>query len=183
MERTRERAFFCARKRRTAIPCAIVLAAIWAAVGPAAADDARIRIVQVMPEGLGPTLGTIHAIDGAEGVRLSPLFKGLAPGAHSAAIHANADCGPAELGGRKLAAGAAGAVFVPTKENLPDKDRDKPPPKLKPFVLTVGADGIARTSVTIPAVKLALLAKRSIVIEEGADGAGGAAVACGVIQP
>ena len=167
------------RASRAALASALLLLVLARASEPAAADETRIRMMLVTPDGVGPTIGTMRAGDGGDGLRLAPLFKDLAPGAHAAAIHANGDCGPAEKDGRKIAAGAAGDPFQPTKADLSGPAADKPPPVLRPFVLAVGADGIARTVVTVPQAKLAMIRGRSIVVEEGP--AGGAAVACGVI--
>jgi Cu-Zn family superoxide dismutase len=135
----------------------------------------------VTPEGLGATIGTMRASDGAQGVRLIPLLKSLAPGPHAVMIHANGSCEPALSAGKKIAAGAAGEAFVVTKSERAGEAADKPPPRLRPFMLSVGSDGIARTATTILDVRLEMIKGRSIVIEDGAASEGGIHVACGVI--
>ena len=150
-------------------------------IHPAAADETRIRIMLVTPEGLGATIGTMRASDGAQGVRLIPLLKSLAPGPHAAMIYANGSCEPAETDGKKIAAGAAGGAFVATQSDRSGEAADKPPPRLRPFVLSVDGDGIARAATTIPDVKLETIKGRTIVIEDGAASEGGLHAACGVI--
>jgi superoxide dismutase, Cu-Zn family len=150
-------------------------------IPPAAADETRIRIMLVTPDGLGATIGTMRASDGAQGVRLIPLLKSLAPGPHAAMIHANGSCEPAEINGTKIAAGAAGDAFATTKSERSGEAAGKPSPRLRPFVLSVDNDGIARVATTILEVKLEMIKGRTIVIEDGAASEGGRHVACGVI--
>ncbi|MGO8867834.1 MAG: superoxide dismutase family protein [Alphaproteobacteria bacterium] len=169
---------------------AVVLVAALVFAGRVSADEARIRITLVTPVGIGATIGTIRADDSGGGVRLTPLLKGLAPGPHAISIHANGDCGPAEINGTKVAGGAAGGIFVPTKAEQPGKAPATDVSAVPSLVLTVDKDGIARRAVTAPGLRLEELQGRAIVIEGGAPsepdkakaaGEAGVRVACGVI--
>jgi superoxide dismutase, Cu-Zn family len=171
------------------VGAAVLLAALVFA-GRVSADQARIRITLVTPVGIGATIGTVRAADTGEGLRLTPLLKGLAPGPHALSIHANGDCGPAEINGKKVAGGAAGGTFAPTKAERPGKAPGTDVSSAPSLVLTVDKDGIARTAVTAPGLRLEELKGRAIVIEGGAPsetdkataaGEAGMRVACGVI--
>ncbi|MFI5022704.1 MAG: superoxide dismutase family protein [Alphaproteobacteria bacterium] len=177
--------------RATATECvrATVLLAALVFAGRASADEARIRITLVTPVGIGATIGTVRAADTGQGLQLTPLLKGLAPGPHAISIHANGDCGPAEINGNKVAGGAAGGTFTPTKVDRPGKAPGTDVSAALSLVLTVDKDGIARTAVTAPGLRLEEFKGRAIVIEGGAPsetdkataGEAGMRVACGVI--
>ena len=158
--------------------------------GTAFADQARIRMTLITSEGIGATIGTIQAVDTKQGLRLTPLLKSLSPGAHGIHIHEKGDCEPGKIGGTTVAGGAAGGHFDPDNTGKHEGPTgmghlgDLP-------VLTVGADGIARTPITAPRLKLAQIKGRAIVIHAGGDnysdqpeplGGGGMRVACGVIR-
>lgn len=168
---------------------AFILAAVLVA-GPVRADQTRIRVNLVTPDGIGAAIGTIRAVDTKLGLRLTPLLKSLAPGPHGLHVHENGDCNAAEIGGRKLAAGAAGGHFDPAQSRLHQGPEGKGHLGDLP-VLAVDKDGIARTAVTAPRLKLAEIKGRAIVIHAGGDnysdqpeplGGGGARVACGTIR-
>jgi len=153
------------------------------------ADQTRIRVTLITPDGIGATIGTIRAVDTKQGLRLTPLLKSLSPGEHGIQIHENGDCGPGEISGTMAAGGAAGGHFDPDHTGGHEGATgtghlgDLP-------LLTVGADGIARTPITALRLKLGQIKGRTIVIHAGGDnysdqpeplGGGGARVACGVI--
>jgi Cu-Zn family superoxide dismutase len=144
--------------------------------GPARADQTRIRIDLVSPRGIGATIGTIRAVDSKDGLRLTPLLKGLAPGPHGFQVHEHGDCRPAEVDGKTLAAGAAGNLFDPGETGEQEGSQGKARAGDLPD-LTVGHDGIARTPVTAPRLRLSQIDRRALVIRTG-----GVAVACGVIE-
>jgi len=169
---------------------AVVLLAALVFAGRVSADEARIRITLVTPEAIGATIGTVRAADTGGGLRLTPLLKGLAPGPHAISIHANGDCGPAEINGKKVAGGAAGGIFTPTKAEQPGKAPGTDVSAAPSLVLTADKDGIARTALTAPGLRLEELKGRAIVIEGGAPSGtdkakaadeAGVRVACGVI--
>jgi Cu-Zn family superoxide dismutase len=166
-------------------PLLPLLAALMAA-SLAWGDQARLPVWQITPEGVGETIGTIRLVDTKGGLRLTPLLKGLAPGEHAIAFHANGECGPGMAGGRKLAGLAAGGRFDPSKAVKQDGTPIAPQasPALPP--LPVEKDGIARRVVAIAGLKLEAVMGRSLVIYAG-DGRGGEAqdgarIACAIIR-
>ncbi|MFI4987417.1 MAG: superoxide dismutase family protein [Alphaproteobacteria bacterium] len=145
--------------------------------GAAAADQVRIRIELVTPEGIAATIGTVRATDGAQGVTLTPLLKSLAPGPHALGIYEHGECGPGTIDGKRVAGGAAGGSFVPEATVLPGAAAAQHH-AVQALVLTVDKDGIARAPVTVRDVKLMALPGRALVI---AASDGGERQACGVI--
>ncbi len=155
------------------------------AAGTARADQTRIRMNLLTADGVGAAIGTIHAADTKQGLRLTPLLKGLAPGPHGMDLHEHGDCGSGEAAGKKVPGLAAGGRFDPDKTGPGGGGLlgDLP-------TLVVDPDGIARRPVAAPRLKLAQIKGRSIVIHAGAEndvdqpasvGGDGARVACGVV--
>jgi superoxide dismutase, Cu-Zn family len=145
---------------------------------PAAAADSNLRVNLVTTDGVGAGIGIIRLSDAKEGLHLIPFLKSLAPGVHAIAFSAAGDCGPAEIGGHEIAAGASLATGDSDDATAAAPHVDLPP-------LIVGQDGMARRTVIAPGVKLEKLAGRALVIYVGAKPALGdvnAIVACGVIQ-
>lgn len=172
-------------------PVAAALAGVaLLAAGTARADQTRIRMYLLTADGVGAAIGTIHAADTKQGLRLTPLLKGLAPGPHGMDLHEHGDCGAGEAAGRKVPGLAAGGRFDP------DKTARQTGPEGSGLLgdlpaLVVDPDGIARRPVAAPRLKLAQIKGRSIIIHAGAEndvdqpasagGGGGARVACGVV--
>ena len=144
---------------------------------------------QLTADGVGAAIGTIHAADSKQGLRLTPLLKGLTPGPHAMDLHENGDCGAGEAEGKKVPGLAAGGRFDPDKaisQAGPEGGNlhgDLPG-------LMVDQDGIARRPVAVPRLNLARIKGRSIVIHAGAQsdvdrpataGGDGTRVACGVV--
>jgi Cu-Zn family superoxide dismutase len=156
----------------------------------ASADDSlTVTLAEANAEGSGAVVGTVAVTSSAYGLVFTPDLKGLAPGLHGFHVHVNASCGPTEVDGKKVPAGAAGPHLDPLKtgkHGAPWGDGhlgDLPP-------LYVAADGTATQPVLAPRLKLADLAGHSLMIHAGGDnhsdhpmplGGGGARVACGVV--
>ncbi len=166
------------------VAAALVGAALLAA-GTARADQTRIRMYLLSAGGVGAAIGTIRAADSQQGLRLTPLLKGLAPGPHGMDLHENGDCGAGEAAGKNVPGLAAGGPFAPDKTA-----RQTGPEGGGLPALIVDPDGIARSPVAAPRLKLAQIKGRSIVIHAGAEndqgqaasaGGDGARVACGVV--
>src|SRR5208282_5555988 len=89
------------RMRLTASLVAIMTIASIACLGAgsALAEQERVRMTLITPDGIGATIGTIHVVDTKQGLRLTPLLKSLDPGAHDIGIQENGDCGPGPLDG------------------------------------------------------------------------------------
>lgn len=170
------------------VAAALAGAALLAA-GTARADQTRIRMYLLTADGVGAAIGTIHAADSTQGLRLTPLLKGLAPGPHGMDLHGHGDCGAGEAAGKKVPGLAAGGSFGPgktTAQTGPEGSGllgDLP-------ALVVDPDGIARRPAVAARLKLAQIKGRSIVIHAGAEndvdqpasaGGDGARVACGVV--
>lgn len=170
-------------------PIAAALAgAVLITAGAARADQTRIRMNLLTADGVGAAIGTIHAADTKQGLRLTPLLKGLSPGPHGMQVHENGDCGAGEAAGKKVPGLAAGGRFDPDKADGKGAPAAAGQPGDVP-VLVVDQDGIARRPVTAPRLKLGQIKGRSIVIQAGneneadqpAPPGDGARVACGII--
>ncbi len=170
------------------VAAALVGAALLAA-GTARADQTRIRMYLLSADGVGAAIGTIRAADSQQGLRLTPLLKGLAPGPHGMDVHENGDCGASEATGKKVPGLAAGGRFAPDKTARQTGAEGGGLLGGLP-ALIVDPDGIARRPVAAPRIKLAQIKGRSIVIHAGAEndldqaasaGGDGARVACGVV--
>ena len=170
------------------VAAALVGSALLAA-GTARADQARIRMYLLSADGVSAAIGTIHAADSQQGLRLTPLLKGLAPGSHGMDLHENGDCGAGEAAGKKVPGLAAGGPFAPGKTGRQTGAEGGSLFGGLP-ALIVDPDGIARRPVAAPRLKLAQIKGRSIVIHAGAEneldqaasaGGDGARVACGIV--
>jgi Cu-Zn family superoxide dismutase len=131
---------------------------------------------------------TISAAGGG-GTQFKPALKGLPAGERGFHVHEKPDCGPKEKDGKPAAGEAAGPHWDP------DKHAKHAGPKGKGHrgdlpVLVVAADGSATKAVTAPAIRLADLSGKSLMIHAGGDtysepppsGGGGERIACGVIR-
>ncbi len=158
------------------VPAAALSAALLLG-SAAAADEARVRINLLTQDGLGPGIGTVLAADSGEDLKLSPLLRSLPSGSHVIGIYEHGDCAPGVLDGNKVAGGAAGSTFVPPPAAA-SKGGAAARGAVEPVALAVGNDGIARTTATIPNLKLAEIKGRALVV---AKSRGGERQACGVI--
>lgn len=154
------------------------------------AAEVTVPISLVSDDGIGASIGSIRAVDTADGVRFEPALSGLPPGEHGFHLHEHGDCGPQVKDDRCVAGLAAGGHWDPdgTGKHLGpwgEGHRGDLP------VLVVGADGRATTPTPpAPRLRVADLYGRALVIHAGGDnyadvpeplGGGGARIACGVV--
>ena len=151
------------------------------------AAEVTIPMSLVSSAGIGQPIGSIRAVDTADGLRFEPALTDLPPGAHGFHLHETGDCGPGMKDGKPVAALAAGGHWDPqaTGKHLGPQGEghrgDLP-------VLVVGEDGKATTP-SPPRLHVADLHGRALVIHAGGDtfsdeppmGGGGARIACGVV--
>lgn len=171
-----------------------ILALAWGLVllgaTQAQAATTSATVNKIDENGVGQKIGTLKLQDTKQGLRITPRLAGLPAGDHGFHVHANADCGPAEQNGKKVAGMAAGGHFDPlqTGKHLGPKGAghkgDMP-------VLTVDAAGKATKPVIAPHLKVADVKGHAIVIHAGGDnysdqpaplGGGGARIACAVVK-
>ena len=168
---------------------------------PAMGADITIRMRSITATGVGNDIGKIRAVDTAKGLRLVPRLSGLAPGAHGFHVHQNPSCGAkgtnGQMGPGLAAGGEVGAANATTLARLgsPAKTGRHEGPGGKGHlgdlpVLMVDKDGLAKTPVTAPRLKVADLWGHAIIIHAGGDnysdqpaalGGGGARVACATV--
>ena len=165
-------------------------AAFIAIAAPAAAETLTAPIYLATPTGPGASVGGITISQGPAGAIFTLDLKGLPPGPHGFHVHANPSCAPGEKDGKVVPAGGAGAHLDPAMSAAHMGPTgmghlgDLP-------VITVAADGVARTVLTAPRIKsLDELRGHALMIHAGGDnyadtpaplGGGGARLACGVI--
>lgn len=83
---------------------------------PAARAGSRVVAINAIDAtGVQKSIGTIHADDGKEGLKLHVTVKGLSPGEHGFHVHENGNCGPAEKDGKPVVGLAAGGHYDPGK--------------------------------------------------------------------
>jgi Cu-Zn family superoxide dismutase len=166
----------------------IVLTALVAM--PVFAADIVVPMNLVNEHGVGEGIGTITITEGPQGLVFTPDLKGLTPGEHGFHVHQNPDCGAAVKDGKPTAGLAAGGHYDPAGTGKHEGPQGKGHLGDLP-VLTVGADGTAKTPVVAPRLKMTDVKGRSLMIHAGGDnyadqpaplGGGGARVACGVIK-
>lgn len=168
--------------------------AIGVGIGAAAAQaqgTLSVPMNVVDANGVAAAAGTVTVEATAYGLVFTPKLAGLPPGLHGFHVHANADCGPREANGAKVAALGAGGHYDPAntgRHGTPWGDGhlgDLPP-------MYVDGQGNAMQPVLAPRLKLADLKGRSLMIHAGGDnhadhpaplGGGGARIVCGVTPP
>lgn len=169
---------------------AVLGLAVGIGMGAAQADEERIRMHRVTPDGVGAQIGSIGVRDSRYGAVFTPRLHGLAPGAHGFHLHRNADCGPGMKGGSPVAGLAAGGHFDPRRTG-----RHAGPYRHGHLgdlpVLYADAAGDAVAPVLAPRLRLRDLRGHALMIHAGGDnyadspaplGGGGARVACGVVD-
>lgn len=134
-------------------------------------------------------VGDVTFSDNEEGLLISLDLKNIIPGSHGFHLHNNPSCDPAEEDGKSVLGLAAGDHFDPhaTKKHAgPFAEAghlgDLP-------LLTADKDGVIKTQVLAPRLKLADIKGRAVIIHAGSDnysdspkaGGGGARQYCGVI--
>lgn len=155
------------------------------------AASVTVDINKIDANGVGASVGTLTLEDTAGGLKVTPKLTGLPPGPHGFHVHANADCGPGEQNGQKVAGLAAGGHFDPAKTGKHLGPASSEGHKGDMPVLTVTADGTANASVVAPHLSVADARGHAIVIHAGGDnfsdqpaplGGGGARIACGIVK-
>lgn len=160
-----------------------------ACLSPAAFAQTSVTLNLVNATGTGNSIGTISLSDSPHGLVLTPALRELPPGVHGFHVHDKGDCGPSQVDGKPVPAGAAAGHYDPArtgKHGTPWGDGhlgDLP-------ALFVTNDGQASTPVLAPRLKLADVAGRAIMVHAGGDnhadhpvplGGGGGRIACGVV--
>ena len=154
------------------------------------AEELSIAINAIDAGGVGEEIGTIAAVDGPQGLQLTPSLSGLTPGPHGFHLHEKPDCAPAERDGQMTAGLAAGGHLDPqgTKKHLGPTGQghlgDLP-------LIDVGPDGtVANQTLVAPRLKVADLHGHALVIHSKGDnysdnpeplGGAGGRIACGVV--
>ena len=160
-------------------------------VAMAQTEVIKAPIYLLNEQGLGKQIGTVAFCDTPQGLAVAVDVEGLTPGGHGMHIHEAGDCGAAAGPDGKMVPGlAAKGHFDPDKKGAhhgPAAEGHKGDLPL----LTAGADGKAKATLTAPRLKLADVKGRSVIIHAGGDnysdtpaalGGGGARFACGVIK-
>lgn len=161
---------------------------LWTA-GNALADEIKVPVNQVSPEGIGQEIGTLTFVDVPGGLDILVDLNSLPAGEHGMHIHQNPSCAPAEQDGKMVAALAAGGHWDPaeTKHHMgPGKDGHKGD---LPFV-TANEKGQAQEKLSVKGLSIKEIQGHSVMIHAGGDnysdtpplGGGGARIACGVIK-
>jgi superoxide dismutase, Cu-Zn family len=135
---------------RTIASTALILvlsgAAVFAQEGQKRATPKPVTVDIINAQ--GQSVGTAVLSELPHGVKIKLDIKNLPPGPHLMHIHEFAKCEPPDFK-------SAGAHFNPTGANHGDHGpTGLPAGDIPHFVLTVAADGTARTSVTAPSVTL-----------------------------
>lgn len=155
------------------------------------AAENTVTLNKVTTKGVGDAIGTVSIQETPYGLVFSPKLSHLTPGIHGFHLHTKGDCAPAEVGGKVIAAGAAGGHWNP--KDAHDHEAPWGEGHLGGLpALTVDKKGEAELPVLAPRIKtLGELQGLSLVVHEGGDnysdqpkplGGGGGRVACGVIR-
>ncbi|MBP8071224.1 MAG: superoxide dismutase family protein [Acinetobacter sp.] len=148
-----------------------------------------VDVHAVSASGIGEKIGTIEFKDSDQGLVLNTDLQKLSPGFHGFHIHEKGSCEPAEKDGKMGAALAAGGHFNPQQAPHHGTPNDGHLGDLP--VLNVDSQGVAKTTVVAPRLKLADVKGLAIMVHAGGDnysdspkplGGGGDRVACGVIN-
>ena len=169
----------------------LVLALVLGVISMAYGATMTVTVNKIDESGVGAAIGTLKLEDTNVGLLITPDLSGLPPGDHGFHIHANADCGPGEQSGTKVAGLAAGGHFDPMKtgkhlgpESTEGHKGDLP-------VLAVDANGRATRAVTAPHLTVAEVQGHAMMVHAGGDnysdtpaplGGGGARIACAVVK-
>lgn len=148
-----------------------------------------VDVHAVSASGIGQKIGTIEFKDTAQGLELKTDLNQLSSGYHGFHIHEKGSCEPAEKDGKMGAALAAGGHFNP--HNAPNHGTPNDGHLGDLPVLNVDTNGVAKTTVVAPRLKLADIQGLAVMVHAGGDnysdspkplGGGGDRVACGVIR-
>jgi Cu-Zn family superoxide dismutase len=169
----------------------LVVALVLGVIPMAYGATMTVTANKIDESGVGAAIGTLKLEDTNVGLLITPDLSGLPSGDHGFHIHANADCGPGEQSGTKVAGLAAGGHFDPMKtgkhlgpESTEGHKGDLP-------VLAVDANGRATQAVTAPHLTVAAVQGHAMMVHAGGDnyadtpaplGGGGARIACAVVK-
>lgn len=169
----------------------LVVALVLGVIPMAYGATMTVTVNKIDESGVGAAIGTLKLEDTNVGLLITPDLSGLPSGDHGFHIHANADCGPGEQSGTKVAGLAAGGHFDPMKtgkhlgpESTEGHKGDLP-------VLAVDANGRATQAVTAPHLTVAEVQGHAMMVHAGGDnysdtpaplGGGGARIACAVVK-
>ena len=143
------------------------------------------------PSGVGEKIGYVTLQNHRLGLMLSPEVYGLSPGFHGFHVHEFGFLGSLQKDGEWIAGGQAGQHFDPGATGVhlgpyrPGHKGDLPR-------LLVDADGVARTPVVAPRLRLSEVKDRALIIHSGGDnysdypvanGGGKSRIAGGIITP
>lgn len=147
-----------------------------------------VDVHAVSAQGVDKKIGVIQFQDSPQGLVLKTDLSNLPSGFHGFHIHEKGSCEPAEKDGKMGAALAAGGHFNPQQAPGHGTPNDGHLGDLP--VLNVDSNGVAKTTVVAPRLKLANIQGLAIMIHAGGDnysdspkplGGGGDRIACGVI--
>lgn len=147
-----------------------------------------VDVHAVSAQGVDKKIGVIQFQDSPQGLVLKTDLSNLPSGFHGFHIHEKGSCEPAEKDGKMGAALAAGGHFNPQQASGHGTPNDGHLGDLP--VLNVDSNGVAKTTVVAPRLKLANIQGLAIMIHAGGDnysdspkplGGGGDRIACGVI--
>jgi len=153
------------------------------------AADITVPMFKIGDAGVGEKIGTVRLFDGNGGLNVQTRLTGLPPGQHGFHVHEAADCGPKASDGRTGAGLAAGGHYDPDHTGKHEGPQGHGHAGDLPL-LTVSADGSAKTTMKAERLKVADLRGRALMIHAGGDnyadqpqplGGGGTRIACGVI--
>jgi Cu-Zn family superoxide dismutase len=159
----------------------------------ALAEEAVIQMHHIDASGVGAPLGTVTAMDTADGLVLKlDLDDTLTPGAHGFHVHQNGSCEPAMKDGKSVAGLGAGGHYDPKNagKHMGPAGRGHLG-DLPVIYVEVDEDGTrpVKRPLVAPYLKVADLKGRALVIHAEGDnysddpkplGGGGARVACGI---
>lgn len=154
----------------------------------ALAAETTVTMNAITPSGVGPSIGTIELRDSADGLQIRTNLANLPAGSRGFHVHENPNCGPGTNEGKPAAGMAAGEHYDPGRTGKHAGPMQAGHLGDLP-VLTVGADGQARTNITVKRLSVKDIQGRSLMIHAGGDtygeppkaGGGGERIACGVI--
>lgn len=160
-------------------------------VGRAQADETFVTVYKVTEEGVGAEVGEVRFQDGPFGLMIEPDLRDLTAGLHGAHVHENPDCGPADVHGKTVPAGAAGGHYDPAQTDRHDGPYGDGHLGDLPN-LYVEQDGTASVPVLAPRLTTADLRGRSFMLHAAPDryaghsrhhhGKGGMRMYCGVVE-
>lgn len=158
----------CMRSTVVAALVTAMVAGCSAARGPAArrASDVVVKLHPVTEKGVGDlNVGSATLIPASErSVGVSILMVHLTKGNHYVEFHQGGSCEPAAVGGKRIAAGAAGPVFAPKGMTFVQSDNTPAAFDSHRPSLQADADGEGGVQLTLHGISLTELAGRTLVV-------------------